>query len=147
MNNKLPNLPKIDISDLLEPTPYRPFDIASYTQTDEIQKIIEERNREIEEDRQVQKNIEVNTKKIADNTEWLSQTVNLIRINNDKQVELLSILTEVLALSNESNVDVAESKLKRILDKVQGFKENYELATFVKELGSEIIQMILRGGA
>ncbi|MGA6580828.1 hypothetical protein, partial [Providencia sp. NPDC089923] len=104
--------------------------------------IAEENQKQKLEDRQVQKNIEANTKRIAENTEWLTQSVNLIRINNEKQTELLSFITEVLALANETDRDIAESKLRKIVNRVQGFKENYELATFLKEMGEGIINLI-----
>ena len=98
-----------------------------------------------EEKIQIQRNIERNTQKIAENTEWLSQSVNLIRINNERQTELLELITEILALANESDAEVAESKLKNILNNVQGFKDNFELTVFLKDLGDGIINLISNG--
>lgn len=110
-----------------------------------LQKGLKSVRKAVKERDQVQINIEKNTKKIAENTEWLSQSVNLIRINNERQTELLELITEILALANENDAEVAQSKLKNILNNVQGFKDNFELIEFLKGLGDGIIDLISNG--
>ena len=131
------NIPKIDPPQQIGNMVFKQHEDTM----ESINKAMKEKYKREAEDRQVQKNIEVNTMKIADNTEWLSQSVNLIRINNERQTELLEIISEILALSNEDDKVVAERKLKSILDKVQGFKDNYDLMMFLKEFGDYIINL------
>lgn len=132
-----------NIRDLLKSQPdiFQPKLVDPYNYK-AVNEAVEQMHRQKAEDRQVQKNIEAHTKKTAENTEWLSQSVNLIRINNERQTELLEMITNVLALANETDKVEAESKLRIILNNVQGFKENYELATFLKDIGEGIIQLI-----
>lgn len=152
--DKNPMLNNINVQDLMKNVNTQ--DLLKNIQPNSLPSINIDRNKEMDdavakfhrqqaEDRQVQKNIEANTKKIAENTEWLCQSVNLIRINSERQTELLQILSDVFALTNSKDEEEAEGKLKQILDSVQGFKENYELIMFLKKMGTALIKFAFTG--
>lgn len=119
----------------------KPIQPQSYGNTmsfAEVNKEIQDRAREkIDNERR----LVISNERIADNTDFLARTVNMIQINADRQVELLEIISSVLALANEENKQVAENKLKNIVNSMQGFKDNFELCQFVYELGKTVINI------
>lgn len=61
---------------------------------------------------------------IKENTANLSMLVEMINQSNDKQDELLEIMTEILAIAKEKEKKEAESKLKMVMNKITNTVDN-----------------------
>ena len=61
---------------------------------------------------------------IKENTANLSMLVEMINQSNDKQDELLEIMTEILAIAKEKEKKEAESKLKMVMNKITNTFDN-----------------------
>lgn len=78
----------------------------------------------------------------------IKDIMEVLRINSNQTAEILPLLTEILLLSQSTTVDQASSKFDDILDKLKGFKENFELYEFLHgaaKSGYEFIVMKLKG--
>lgn len=65
-------------------------------------------------------------KNIESNTANLTTIVNLIHNNNEKQNEIVEIITELLNLAKENNKAETESKFRKIMNKITTFTEDIE---------------------
>ena len=61
---------------------------------------------------------------IKENTANLSMLVEMINQSNDKQDDLLEIMTEILAIAKEKEKKEAESKLKMVMNKITNTVDN-----------------------
>lgn len=79
-----------------------------------------------------QKSLEI-LQSINENTANLYTMVELISQSNEKQDELISLLSEILALAKAKNKEEAESLFKKIMGKINDTAENVD--TMIKIVG------------
>lgn len=82
------------------------------------------------------KNIEVNTAN-------LTTLVNLISSNNDKQDEIINIITELFSLAKETDKDEALSKYRKVMKKINEFSGDADTLLKLSSYGGTI-GMILK---
>ncbi|MCT6924077.1 hypothetical protein [Metasolibacillus sp.] len=78
----------------------------------------------------------------------IKDIMEVLRVNSNQTAEILPLITEILLLSQSTTVEQASSKFDDILDKLKGFKENFELYEFLHGAakgGYEFIMMKLKG--
>ena len=82
------------------------------------------------------KNIEVNTAN-------LTTIVNLISTNNDKQDEIINIITDLFSLAKETDKDVALSKYRNVMKTINEFSGDADTLLKLSSYGGTI-GMILK---
>lgn len=115
-------------------------------------RIIEEANRERvrkqEEDRIALHKQTKYLEEIRNKMYDIKDIMEVLRINSNQTAEILPLLTEILLLSQSTTVEQASSKFDDILDKLKGFKDNFELYESLHGMamgGYEYIKMKLKG--
>ena len=82
-----------------------------------------------EESLRLLKNIEINTAN-------LSTLVDLISSSNDRQDEIISIITELLSVAKETDKEKALSKYRRIMNKINEFSGDADLLIKLSSWGT-----------
>lgn len=82
-------------------------------------------------------------KNIEANTANLTTLVNLISSNNDKQDEIINIITELFSLAKETDKDEALSKYRKVMKKINEFSGDADTLLKLSSYGGTI-GMILK---
>lgn len=89
-----------------------------------------------------QKSLEI-LKSINENTANLYTMVELISQSNDKQDELISLMTEILSLAKAKSKDEADTLFKKIMNKINNTADSVESMIKIVGWATTVYNMVL----
>lgn len=84
-------------------------------------------------------------KRIEGNTANLITLVNLIQTSNDKQDEVLEIITDLFALAKEIEEEEVKTNYRKVMDKINSFTGDIETMMTLSTFGMMIYQAVTVG--
>lgn len=127
------NLPKLDMAGPINAT----LDAQRRMEYITEQMVEERQERENQEIRYREESLEL-LRSIEKNTGDISALVNLVQTNNDKQQEILDVITSIMEISRASTTEEADSLYRNVMTKAQNFNDDVETATTLWSYGKVV---------
>jgi len=105
-------------------------------------KAVSEANRKREE-REDEKLVAL--KAIEQNTANLADIVHMIQKSNEKQDDVIALLTEIFSISKATTLEEADNKYRTIINKVTSFTEDIETIQKTTLIAGTVYNLVLHG--
>lgn len=80
------------------------------------------------------------------NTASIKEIIDLIKINNDCQDDIVTIITELLSISKQKEKELAEKKYIKVMDSIGKLSANIETITKLYGFGTTIYSILKSRG-